>query len=40
VQASAQFAQAAKEAGVEVIVNMSQFPREAMRRAKPAVSIG
>jgi NAD(P)H dehydrogenase (quinone) len=40
VQATAQFAQAAKEAGVEVIVNLCRFPLAATRRAKPRVSIG
>src|ERR1700722_10617595 len=39
VQATAQFAQAAKEAGVEVIVNMLQISARGARKATPPVSI-
>ena len=40
VLASAQFAQAAKETRVEVIVNMSQISAAATRKAMPHASIG
>jgi len=40
VQATAQFAQAAKESGVAFIVNMSQRSARGMRRARPPASIG